>query len=454
MSGETLQLARFCSGLRFGDIPREAVDKARSSLLDALGVAIAGHDMESSRLVTGLVRSMGGVEESAVIGEGLRVPMANAALANGAMVHALELDDTHRWTYLHAGASLVPTVLAIAQARELGGKELLVSLVAGYEAAIRLALAINPSHRRRGFHTSGTVGAVGAAAAAARALSLDPERTASALGIGGTQAAGLFEFLADGSMTKRLHPGRAAQSGIYAALLAEGGFTGPHTVLEGVDGLCRAMSDEPDLTWLNRGLGTEFKIVEMGVKPYASCRYCHASIDAAQEIVAQSGPLAPDQVAEIEDLVSPLNALQTGDTEPCTFMAAQMSTPYSLGLVLTGRGADFSQYISGLDDASVMGIARKVRMIPRPDFGETGRQVVLSVRLVDGRHFSSAVDLPLGEPERPVAGEALLRKFMGLAITSIPRQRAEMIAERVNEIEGADSLEGLMSLLAEPGRRG
>lgn len=452
MANETLDLARFCTELRFRDLPQPVVEKAKDSVLDLLGVAIAGHQMESSRIVTRLVRSMGGTGESSIIGEGVKVPMANAALANGAMAHALELDDTHRWTYLHAGASIIPPALAVAERRRLSGRQFLTSVVAGYEVAIRLALAVNPSHRGRGFHTTGTVGAVSAAAVAAKAMGLDAETAANALGIGGTQAAGLFEFLADGSMTKRLHPGRSAQSGVYAALLAEAGFTGPKTVLEGELGFCRALSDTPDVSWLNRGLGSDFKILEMGIKPYASCRYCHTSIDAAQEVLAESGPLTPDQIAEVVDVASPHNAQQTGDREPRTFMGAQMSTPYSVALVLTGRGAGFAQYLAGLQDEAVLETARKVRMVAEPSFGETSRRVELTVKLVDGRSFSSAIDLPLGEPERPITKEALRQKFMGLAATAISTERAERIAKLVETIPAMDNLQELIALLAEPAR--
>ncbi len=447
MSNETVKLADFCSRLRFEQLPEAVVEKAKDHLLDTLGCAIAGRPMESSRPVIGLVRSMGGREEALVIGEALRVPMAQAAFANGTMAHGVELDDTHRWTYLHAGASIVPATLAVAESRCLGGRELLTAIVAGYEAAIRVALAVNPSHRRRGFHTSGTVGTIGATAAASRAMALDPATTASALGIGATQAAGLFEFLAEGAMTKRLHPGRAAQNGVYAALLASGGFVGPRTILEGANGFCRAMSDEPDLSSLTRNLGTEFKILEMGIKPYASCRFCHASIDAAREIVATTGPLRPDQIVEVVDTVSPLNAAQTGDASPATFMAAQMSTPFSLGLVLAGLGAGFSQYLSGLENPGVMEIARKVRLAPEPALGETGRRVELTVRLADGRSLSSAVDLPSGEPERPIGRQGLREKFIGLATTTMSRERAERIADEVTAMDRATTLEDLIALI-------
>ncbi len=452
MANETLELARYCSELRYQDLPPAVVEKAKECVLDLLGCAVAGHPMESSRIVAGMVRSVGGTEEASVIGEGVKVPLANAALANGTIAHALELDDTHRWTTLHAGASLIPAALVMAEKHRLSGKEFLTAVVAGYEAAIRLALAVSPSHRNRGFHTSATVGAVGSTASAARAMGLDPETTANAFGIGGTQAAGLFEFLTDGSMTKRLHPGRSAQSGVYAALLASSGFTGPRTILEGDFGFCRAMSDNPDITWLNRGLGSEFKILEMGVKPYASCRYCHASIDAAQNILAESGPLKADEIAEVVDVASHRNVSQTGSREPKTFMGGQLSTPYSVALVLTGRGAGFAQYLNGLQDKEVMDATRKVRMVEEPGFGELSRRVELTVKLVDGRSFSSAVDLPYGEPENPLSKEALRAKFMGLTTTAIPQERAERIAGLIETIPSMESLGGLISLLAEPSR--
>ncbi len=450
MSNETLQVAQFCSQLRYSDLPGQVVERTKELVLDLLGNAIAGHEMESSRLVTGLVRSMGGTEEATVIGEGLKVPVANAVLANGSMAHGVEMGDTHRWTYLHPGAAVIPTALAIAEKHHLSGDELLVAVVAGYEVGIRLAYAVNPSHRRRGFHTTATVGAVAATAAASRAMSLGLEETANALGIGGTQAAGLVEFLAQGAMIERFHPGRSAQSGIYAALLASAGFTGPETILEGPHGFCRAMSDEPDLGWLNRGLGEEFRILEVGTKPYASCRFCNSSIDAAREIVAETGPLPPDMVAEIVVTVSPLCSSQTGNQEPKSFIAAQLSTPYSVALTISGKGAGLSGYMAGLGDKAVMATAKKVLLVADPSFGEDSRHVSMEVRLADGRRLCSTVDLPLGEPERPMTRDALLEKFMELATTAIDRYAAERIAIEIDGIERVRSLDGLLSLLGQP----
>ncbi|MCJ7805990.1 MAG: MmgE/PrpD family protein, partial [Clostridia bacterium] len=222
----TESLAEFFLSLKAETVPSDVSKKAIELIVDTIGVGINGSAHKDGQPVLNVVLASGGAEESVVWGHRARVPTHAAAFVNGTFTHCIELDDTHRATYLHAGAFVIPTALAVAEKTGASGKDFLLAVIAGYETAIRIALSVSPEHRLRGFHTTGTVGVFGAAMAASLLLKLNRKQTINAMGLAGTQSAGLFQFLYDGSMAKRFHPGRSAQSGILAALLAEKGFTG------------------------------------------------------------------------------------------------------------------------------------------------------------------------------------------------------------------------------------
>lgn len=208
----------------------------------------------------------------------------NAALANGAFSHALDMDDLHNASIIHLGTVVVPAALAVAEQIGASGKQLITAIAAGYEIGARVGEAVNPDSYFF-WHTTGTAGTFGAAAAAAKLLTLDAEQTAHCLGSAGSQAAGLWEFLQEGAMSKTLHAGKAAFNGIFAAFLAKEGFTGATKILEGEKGFCLAMTSKAKLNKLTEGLGQgKYKIDENAFKPYAACKHCHASINAVQLI--------------------------------------------------------------------------------------------------------------------------------------------------------------------------
>ncbi|NIN52077.1 MAG: MmgE/PrpD family protein, partial [Nitrososphaeria archaeon] len=214
----TKTLADFASSVRFSDLPEEALRHSKKCILDLLGVALAGSMTIPGRIIIDFVKKLGGEPEATVISSPLMVPCTNAALANGTLAHALELDDGSRYAMGHPGVVVIPAALAAAESNDVSGKDLITAVVLGYETFIRLGSAVNPSHFRRGFHTTGTCGTFAAAVAAGKILGLDEDGMANALGLAGTQSAGLFEFVSDGSMSKPLHPGRSAQSGVLAVL--------------------------------------------------------------------------------------------------------------------------------------------------------------------------------------------------------------------------------------------
>src|SRR5690606_29784581 len=220
---------------------------------------------------------MGGAEQAHLVTGG-QSSVLNAALVNGAASHVVELDDIHKGSIIHAATVVIPAALAVAEWKGLSGKELIAAVVAGYEVCYRIGEAVSPSHYYY-WHNTATCGTFGAAIAAAKLLGLTTEQTIAALGNAGTQAAGLWEFIEDGAMTKQLHTGKAAMNGLLAALLAQKGFTGPQKILEGNRGFFKAMSEEYDASRVTEGLGNEFKIMENSFKIHASCRHTHHAVD-------------------------------------------------------------------------------------------------------------------------------------------------------------------------------
>jgi 2-methylcitrate dehydratase PrpD len=237
------RLAEEVTGLRTAKLTPGVLERANALLLDFLGVTLAGVPEESSRALRRGLERLALRGDATVLGTAERLPPPQAALANGAAAHAIEMDDTHLGGSIHLGASVFPAGLATAELTGASGEALLRAAVAGYEVAARLAMAVGPAaHYARGFHPTGTCGAFGAAVTAALLMDLDAAAVAHALGIAGSQAAGSMEFLADGAWTKRLHPGWSASAGLHAAALAGAGFRAPASIVEGRFGFLHSYS--------------------------------------------------------------------------------------------------------------------------------------------------------------------------------------------------------------------
>src|SRR5262245_11344388 len=250
-------LAEVLADVRYDGLPADVIDQARRAVADWLGSALAGSIEKPARLAQRVAAGFGESNESTMFGAG-RASAAAAAFANGVASHILELDDIHRGSTVHAAAPIIPAALAVAEREHADGRAFLTAVTVGYEAAFRIGEAVNPSHYFF-FHPTGTVATFGAAAAAGSLLRLNADEMLDALGSAGTQAAALWEFNADGAMSKHLHPGKAAMNGMIAADLARVGFTGATSILEGERGFFRAMSSSHDETRMTDGLGARWK---------------------------------------------------------------------------------------------------------------------------------------------------------------------------------------------------
>jgi 2-methylcitrate dehydratase PrpD len=444
--GATKGLADFVASTNFNSVPRDAIEDAKLCILDWLGAALAGSLESPAKIVTSIIRHMGGREESTIVGTPMRTSCVNAALANGIYGHTIELDDIHEQSIIHPAAPVVPAALALAERGNVSGRDLVTSVILGYEVEIRIGTAINPSHYRF-WHTTGTCGTFGAAAAAGKILGLDSRRLVNAFGIAGTEAAGLVEVF--GTMSKPLNAGKAAMDGVLAALLAEGGFTSSSTILEAEKGYCHAAAEEYDLKRITENLGKEFELKNRVVKIHASCGHTHGAIDGILLLARKHG-IDPDAVDTIVVGTYPTAVQLVGKNyEPKTASEAKFSLPYCLATALIcGKVglAEFSE--ERLTDPKTRALSRKVRVMVDEDYlnARLGpAKVTLST--TEGEEFSCRVDIPKGYPLNPISREELEEKFRTLASLALPSPQVSEIVRRVNDLEKLNEVEPLAALL-------
>ena len=435
LEGLTRRFADLAATLSYDALPEPVVDKAKLILRDSIGIQIAASAAsESARKSVDLIRRWGGSEEATVIGYGFKAPAPHAAQCNAMMAHGLQLDDTHSAGLLKAGSVLVPSVFAAAQLTGANGKAVITALVIGYEMAVRIARAINPSHRQRGFHTSGTVAGFGAAAMTGRLLGMDAEAIASSLGLAGSQAGGLVAFLDDPCLSKPLLTGKAAFNGVLSGLLAKEGLSGPRTVLESKEGFLNAFTDDVDLDGLLDGLGSAFVIEEVGLKPHAACRYSHAPIDLAQRMFHEDGI----RLSDVQDgtvWMSEIAARQTSIPVSETLAHSMGSTEFSVALALEMGANGLPECWAGFDNRHVHAGAKRFAMEVEPSFPAASRETILEVRTRDGRTIRYQQALPKGEPSNPMTVAELERKFFSLATMVIDPDQARRLGARLMTID-------------------
>jgi 2-methylcitrate dehydratase PrpD len=420
------RLAEELAAMRDGTLPAAVLARAQVLLRDYVGVTVGGAGEPSSRAVRDGLQILGQDATGTVLGTTLRLPAPQAALANGAAAHALEMDDTHLGGSIHLGATVFSAALAAAELRAAGRDAVLRAAVAGYEVAARLAMALRPAaHYRRGFHPTGTCGAFGAAAAAGLLFGLDVPGLTTALGIAGSQAAGSMEFLADGAWTKRFHPGWAACAGLHAAALAGAGFAAPATIFEGRFGTLHAYSDDADAGAL---LGADgYELCRTGIKPHACCRYAQGPIDATLALRA-AHRLTPAAVTRVEVGVlaaaipivcEPLAAKR----RPGSVVDAQFSLPFAIAVALERGVASPDEFVPAtFEDARVRALMDRVVPVPDPELDTVYPRAWPSwvrITLDGGRVVEQRIEHPRGDPENFPEEAELDAKFRTLAARTV-----------------------------------
>jgi len=455
-------LAAFASSL-CAQAPDSALLGIRPYVLDSLAVMVAGSTADSSGAVLRSLVRPGSAREATIGGVGRAASTHDAALVNGAFAHALELDDDHRVAVLHPGAVVVPAALAACEGHGADGRRFLAAVLGGYEVMCRLGLAMRGSPFQHGLHPTALFGVFGAATAAGIAMGLPEEALCRSLGIAGTQAFGLTEWRADGSWIKRLHPGRAAQSGVLSASLAAEGFTGPATIIEGPGGFFNAFAhgDPIDLDVVTRGLGSKFHALDTAIKPYPCCRFMHGAIDLALEAHAQG--LRAADIAHVEVRLYETGVLTYHKT-PLNSVDAQFNVPYGVACALLRGELGLGDYAAErVRDAETLALCQRIeaRAIDAytaayPDVYNV--ELLLTTRQGATHRYHSTC--PSGDPQAPaylgqprrLAQEAERKAARLLAQCGFGGNRGETLRAAVDALPQAAGLDRLLDALQAPGR--
>jgi 2-methylcitrate dehydratase PrpD len=447
------ELLEFAHGLKLEALPPDIVSRAKGCLLDSLGCALFGSLQPWAKIMADEMMAEGSRGHSTVIGHKQTLAAPAAALCNGTAMHGFELDDLLDEAIVHPGAIIIPAALAAAEAVDAPGSRLLLGIIAGYETLNRVGLAVGLEPSHRGFHNTSVIGPVGAAVAAGVVMGLAPAQLASATGLACSTSSGIKSFAAGtgGGMMKRMHAGRAAESGVRMAQLAARGFTGPPTAIDGRFGLLEVFGGKtarPEL--LTAGLGKDWAMECVYVKVYPCCSWIQAAV---QQLVALRGrqPLRPEDIRQVRIGASSYAAKNNGEPAPVDTMGAQYSFPYCAALALTGDPTDPGMYLDrAIEDARRGALARRVELYVDAEMEAAypkhyGSRIELL--LANGERRTSFVLDPHGMPADPVTDQERLEKFTRLSGYSKSATAVNDITRTVQRTEKLSSVRELMELI-------
>lgn len=457
---ETRILADWVSSLRYEDIPENVREHARRFILDNFGCQIAGATLPWSRTYYDMMKATRSGSHSTVAFYGDRMSPDDAAFLNSTFNHANETDDTHLKSPTHPGGIAVPAALALSEFANATGEQLLVAVVAAYEIQIRLSWACSPFLIYRGHHPPVGVGPFGAAAAGAVLLGFDSDTTVNAFAIAGSHSAGLIEYTKTGGSVKRIHSAIPTQAGVRAALFAQSGITGPHSIIEGEKGFCKVFAGEYDLSRLTDGLGSHYHLLDNGLKPYSCCHLIHAAFDALDDARDET-PLTPENVKSItvatnsEPILSHIGSI----TEPTDILGAQFSLPFSMAMRLHhgGRGVKggngFWDYVDvDCKDPALVETARKVKVVVAQNdkWERVDEGAGLEIETTDGRKIEACVPFSKGLPEHPLSPAEVEEKFRYLVDPVMPAGAPDAVVQAVAGLESITDIDDLVRLLVVP----
>jgi len=452
----TRRIADFVSQLRYEQIPESVRERAKLLILDSLGCAIYGAKLEWCRILQQTFGDLDASRTTSIWGTAQTLSSTNAALINGTQVQGFELDDVHRDGVLHCGAVVLPALIAVAESHApMSGRDFLTAAIAGYEIGPRVGRCMGQEHIGQGWHSGATLGVFSAAAGAARGLKLDPEQTVHALGIAGTQAAGLMAAQY-GAMVKRMHAGRSSQSGLYGALLAKAGFTGIRDVFEApYGGFCTTFSRSTDrfnLDALSAGLGSEWEAMRVALKFYSCVGSNHTTLDAIGDI-RKHRPFTLSELGRIVVHGSRVTADHVGwPYKPEGLTSAQLNLPYCVATLLLEGDVFVDQFTEeAVADRGRMELSRKVEVVEDPAITARGARyrhmVRVDVHLSDGSVHSETREAPRGSERSFAPAEDIVNKFRKLTRAAIPKDQQEALIAAMLNVETLGDMRELIRLL-------
>jgi 2-methylcitrate dehydratase PrpD len=426
----TRRLAAYVVGARYDDLPAPVRKEAQRTLLNWMGCAVGGSRHETVDVALAALTPFS-TPQATILGRRDRLDVLHASLVNGMSSHVFDYDDTHLRTVIHPAGPVVPALLALAEHRPVSGRDFVNAMVVGIEAECRIGNAVYPAHYDRGWHITGTAGVFGAAAATGKVLGLSEQQMVWALGIAATQPVGLREMF--GSMTKSYHPGRAAQNGLTAALLAARNFTSTDVGLEGKSGWANVLSTTRDYAQITERLGGTYEISINTYKPFACGIVIHPAIDACVQL-RNEHQLTADRIERIDLRVHPLVLELTGKKTPATGLESKFSVYFAAALAIVRGSAgvnDFSD--ENARNPSIVALRDRVAATVDPTIKE--EQVRATVTLKDGRRLEKFVEHVVGSLERPMSDRDLEAKFAGLAEGVLPPAQAGRLRDLCWKVE-------------------
>jgi 2-methylcitrate dehydratase PrpD len=421
----TKQLAEWIVGLDGADIPAEVRQEGLRTFVNWVGCAVGGARHETVDRALQALIPFSGSKTATILGRSERIDTLHAALINGITSHVLDYDDTHLKTIIHPAGPVVSALLALAETRPVSGEDFLTALIVGVEVECRIGNSVYPHHYNRGWHITGTSGVFGAAAAVGKMIGLNVQQMRWALGLAATQSAGLREMF--GTMTKSFHPGRSAQNGLTAALLAEAGFDSSERALEAPRGFAYVMSDKQDWDEILGGLGEHWEAALNSYKPFACGIVIHPTIDGCQQVRTEIG----DRVNEIEKVhltTHPLVLELTGKRTPSTGLEGKFSVFHSAACaLLRGDGAPtaFTDEVVNLPE--IKDLRDRIGATADPECHEAS--VTIDITFRDGTTLTKRVDRVIGSRDLPLSDDQLNTKFLDQATLVIGQEAANALLD-------------------------
>lgn len=455
-SNKTLaeSVSDFTAHLTYRSLPSDVVQHVKFHIMNVLGLCLASSRLEAGKVTVEVVKKLGGKKEATIVASRRRTSAANAALANGAMSHVLDYDDTHSESFVHVGPPVIPAALAMGEREKVDGRSLITATAAGMEIAIRVGMVAPGQFSKIGFHPTSVCGIFGGFLAASKILHLNRSQIVNGLGVCGSQASGVLEFFSDGSWVKQFHPGWAAHSAIIAALMAEEAMTGPRTIFEGRFGLYKThlQGIDYDMKPLSEGLGEKWEIPNIAYKPYPCGVVLHPFLYCASKLKKEHN-LTADDVVEVECVVPkgmvPL-VCEPADAKiaPRTRYDGKFSLFFTVAAMLADGKVDPSTFTEAkIKNPKILELAKRVKYTVNPE-ADYPREIPgkILVKTKNGATHEFKIDTTPGGPEYPMTKEEHILKFKSLASTTLNKKATEAIIQTIDRLEEVKNVRNLMEL--------